>query len=151
MVEPTNIFDDCRLTIPISEYFRKIRNVLEDNFNINTFFGCSFDEKPNFTMILDINTGELLFRERNGNEKNMITSKRVVAIHYFLQIAVWMIYNSLIDQREKLTIVLDNFYDYMFGPIMTSIVFYMNNKKEYVSELPSVYLDCVSILTICND
>ena len=147
--DPTtiNMFDDCRLATSTNVYFKKIRIALEDNFNLNTYFGCTFDEKPNSTMLLDINTGELVFRERNKSDKNSFNSKRVIAVHYFLQIATWMIYNTLIDQRQSLSCVLDNFYDYMFGPIMTSLVFYMNPQKKYTSELPSVYLECLPIAT----
>lgn len=142
-----NMFDHCRLATSTSGYFKKIRTTLEDNFNVNTYFGCTFDEKPNSTMILNINTGELVFRERDKADKNTINSKQVVVVHYFLQVAIWMIYNTLIDQRQSLSCVLDNFYDYMFGPIMTSIVFSMNPKINYTSELPSVYLECVPIVT----
>jgi hypothetical protein len=146
-----NMFDHCQLATSTSGYFKKIRNTLEDSFNVNTYFGCTFDEKPNSTMTLDINTGELVFRERTTSDHNTINSKRVVVVHYFLQIAIWMIYNTLIDQRQSLSCVLDNFYDYMFGPIMTSIVFHMNPKINYTSELPSVYLECVPIVTEIQD
>jgi hypothetical protein len=153
MGEPdgVNMFDHCQLATTIKTYFKKIHNILEDNFNVTSYFGCAFDEKQNSTMVLNINTGELLFRERTVHDRNIINSKQAVVVHYFLQIAVWMIYNTLNDQRRALSCVLDNFYDYMFGPIMTSVVFFMDPKNNYVSELPSVYLDCVPIVTeVCN-
>lgn len=143
-----NIFDDCRLATTPLVYFNKIRCVLEDNFNINTNFNCSFEEKHNYIMVLDITTGELTFQERVAGDINIFTSKKVIAVHYFLQIATWMIYNTLIDQRKNLISVFNNFYDYMFGPIMTSIIFYMNPTSNYISDLPSLYIDNMFILTI---
>lgn len=148
MSDPVNMFDDCRLAISTNAYFNKIRCVLEDNFNINTHFACSFEQKTNFIMVLDVKSGEISFRERTTEDKNTFNSKRVVVVHYFLQIAVWMIYNSLAEQPKALSRIFDNFYDFMFGPIMTSIEFYMDPKKEYVSELPSIYLDFIPIVTI---
>lgn len=143
---PTNMFDDCKLATTIDVFFQKIRSVLEDNFDVNTNFNCSFDEKPGFVMILDVSSGELSFRERRFNDKNEFNSKRVVAIHYFLQLAAWMIYNTLIDQRENLSLVLDNFYNYTFGPLVNSIVFNFDPQKNYTSELPRTYRDFMSIV-----
>lgn len=143
-----NMFDDCQLATSISTYLKKIHVMLEDNFDIKTMFACAFDEKPNSIMILDIPTGELIFRERTEHDKNRFNSHQVIAVHYFIQIAVWMIYNTLIDQQKILSVVFDNFYDYMFGPIMTSIVFYMDSKKKYTSELPSIYLKFLPLVTV---
>lgn len=143
----TNMFDDCELGIDVDLYIKKIRQVICDNFNINICFANPIKEYKNNTIILDRKTGDLFMKQRHVYDKNSLNTDRMVCVHYIIQVAVWIIYNSLHDQPKILSMVFDNFYDYMFGPILTSIIFNYNKNKVYMSEIPSVYLNMVPIAT----
>lgn len=141
------MFDDCRLHVTIDEFIKKIHMVLEENFNPNIYFGNYLEHKKNMIMILDRDSGKVLFRERCISDRNKLKLTRMEIVHYFLQIAVWVIYNSLIDQPNVLNDIFNNFYDYMFGPILSSIIFSVQPLRRYVSEVPSIYLELMPILT----
>lgn len=149
-MDAINMFDDCILAVNINKYMKEIQLVLDDNFNLNVYFRDYFKEKKNTTMIIDRVSNERLFRERHPTDTNIFTASRIVTVHYFLQIAVWIIYNSFPDQPETVSEIFNNFYDYMFGPILTSIVFKYDKEKEYFSEIPSTYLQMQPLLVFTN-
>lgn len=147
-----NFLDDCFLCIPLNEYYEKIYRVLDDNFSLNLNCITPLEEKKECTMFLDLNTGDMKFELRNQSHVNYISEHRVVLVQYVLQVAAWLVFNSMVGQRKFLGIVFGSFYEYMFGPILTSIIFVEKSNTLYYSDIPYLYIQMLPVLTVtCDD
>lgn len=144
-----NILDHCVLYTPMETYCNKIYKILDDNFFITLNATITpLEEKKNHTMFLDLKTGHLTFEPTNKSHKNVITGTKVTLVHYLLQVPAWIIFNSLIHEKKIMRSTFESFYDYIFGPLLTSIIFLQHKDVIYYSDIPQIYFDAIPIITL---
>lgn len=127
------------------EYLNKFIDILVDDYD------CPEDvdfltDIPKFdeNCVLDINiiTQRVSINSKSKIIKNVITPKRCIIKHNFLKGPILMIYTSLNSHRKYLRYVLENFYDYFYNCILSSVIEIKSPPvavKEYINEIPIVY------------
>lgn len=143
----TNIFDNFNVAITES-YVYKFFDVLDDCWDNDLCFIYNLLDFPkNTNMIIDFDTNIITHQPKRTNNINIISKDHICICHDFLKTPVFALHLTLNNNIDIRDAVFDNFYAYMYNPILSSVQFDLDFTKTYFSEIPLQYLEMYNINT----
>lgn len=145
-----NFFDSLTIEVTTA-YLDQFFDIISDHYDCSdeilymTDIDTKYDEK---LLVIDIKRQTIQLRENCWCFLNTINSKRLILRHNFLKYPLISLYTTLNSKPKLLKEILENFYIWMYHPILSSISkIDLNSSEQYVSEIPIGLLQEYGIVT----